>query len=150
MKKVIGMARILLVEDNPDDELLILRALKKCNVSEIIDVARDGEQAMEYINGLGSDNSGNSNNSPDLILLDLKLPKVEGLTVLEGIRHNKFLKRTPVVVMTSSDETLDKVNSYDLGANSYIRKPIDFDKFCQTVNDIHNYWLNLNEGLKAG
>jgi two-component system response regulator len=144
------MARILVVEDNPDDEMLILRALKKCDVTEIVDVARDGEQAMDYIRALGVDNLGQASKNPDLIILDLKLPKVEGLTVLECIRHNKYLKRTPVVIMTSSDEKIDKIKSYDLGANSYIRKPIDFETFCSTVNDIHNYWLNLNEGLQAG
>lgn len=143
------MARILVVEDNPDDEMLILRALKKCDVSEVIDVARDGEQAINYIKDVGLGGGGKTKECPDLIILDLKLPKIEGLSVLETIRRNNFLKWTPVVIMTSSDEMLDKARSYDLGANSYIRKPIDFDKFCQTVNDIHNYWLNLNEGLKV-
>ena len=141
--------RIMLVEDNPDDELLTLRALQKINVlsgaNEIV-VARDGVEALDYLHDRDEDVSSEIlARLPQLILLDLKLPKVDGLQVLSKIRANPRTERVPVVVLTSSDEEKDISRSYDYGANSYIRKPIDFSQFIDTIGQLGMYWLLLNE-----
>ncbi len=132
---------ILLVEDNPDDEALTLRALKKNNIMNQVVVARDGEAALNYL--LGSDSANNL--PPQVILLDLKLPKIDGLEVLKRIRANERTKLLPVIVLTSSREEQDLLNSYDYGANSYIRKPVDFTQFIAAVQQLGLYWLVLNE-----
>lgn len=130
---------ILLVEDNPDDELLAMRALKKNNILNEVKVARDGAEALDYLEGLAGDET-----LPELILLDLQLPKVSGLEVLKAIRENPRTQLLPVVILTSSDEEKDMVSSYQLGANSYIRKPVDFSQFVEAVQQLGIYWLVLN------
>jgi two-component system, response regulator len=139
---------ILLVEDNPDDELLTLRALKKNNVMNDIVVAHDGVEALDYLFGTGkyADRTPSSSNSsiPELILLDLKLPKLDGLEVLNRIRADERTKCLPVVILTSSDEERDILESYNRGANSYIRKPVDFIQFSEAVKQLRLYWLVLN------
>lgn len=137
---------ILLVEDTPDDELLTLRALKKNNVANEVVVARDGAEALDYLFATGA-YSGRDREEEELqiILLDLKLPKVDGLEVLRRIRGDERTKRLPVVVLTSSKEERDIIESYDLGANSYIRKPVDFDRFTEAIRQLGLYWLILNE-----
>ena len=136
---------ILLVEDNPDDEALTLRALKQNNfVNEVI-VARDGVEALDYLFRRGVHANRDNNQHPALILLDLKLPKIDGLEVLRQLRSDERLKLLPVVILTSSKEEQDLVNSYRLGANSYIRKPVDFNKFVEAVRQLGIYWLMLNE-----
>ena len=130
---------ILLVEDNPDDELLAMRALKKNNILNEVKVARDGAEALEYLESLSADEA-----LPELILLDLQLPKVSGLEVLKAIRENPRTQLLPVVILTSSDEEKDLVSSYQLGANSYIRKPVDFSQFVEAVQQLGIYWLVLN------
>ena len=136
---------ILLVEDNPDDEALTLRAFRKSKIGNTIVVARDGVEALDYLFGTGIHQDRDPGNMPSLILLDLKLPKVDGLEVLQGIRNHQLTRLLPVVVMTSSKEQEDLVNSYSLGANSYIRKPVDFDQFMAAVQQLGLYWLVLNE-----
>jgi two-component system response regulator len=128
---------ILLVEDNDDDVALTLDAFEQCNIANRIDVVRDGAAALEYLFG-GRDR-------PAVVLLDLKLPKVDGLEVLRQLRSVPATRRLPVVILTSSREEQDVVTSYDLGANSYIRKPIDFDQFVSAVKHLGLYWLLLNE-----
>ena len=129
---------ILLVEDNADDEQLTLRAMRQSDIPNIIRVARDGAEALDKLFGPGQDRL------PDLVLLDLKLPKVNGLEVLQKIRSNEKTKTLPVVVLTSSDEVRDIVESYEFGANSYIRKPVDFDQFIDAVRQLGLYWLSMN------
>lgn len=129
---------ILLVEDNADDEQLTLRAMRQSEVPNIIRVARDGAEAIEHLYGSGA------KRVPDLVLLDLKLPKLSGLEVLKRIREEESTKAMPVVILTSSDEERDIVESYSLGANSYIRKPVDFDEFIDGVRQLGVYWLTLN------
>ena len=129
---------ILLVEDNPDDEKLTLRALKKNNVANPVAVARDGAEALELLVGARAQSFG-------LVLLDLRLPKVHGLKVLEQLRANKDARLTPVVILTSSKEEADLIRGYALGANSFIRKPVDFEKFAEAVGQLGMYWLVLNE-----
>lgn len=131
---------ILLVEDNPDDELLTLRALKKTKLVNEIVVAHDGEEALEYLLG-----EKNGNDLPVMVLLDLKMPKVSGLEVLHAIRSNARTQNLPVVVFTSSNEEKDIVESYRLGVNSYVRKPVDFSQFLEAVERIGLYWMVLNE-----
>ena len=135
---------ILLVEDNPDDVELALHALKRNNIINPIVVARDGQEALDYLYKRGKF-SGSGHDNPALILLDLKLPKVDGIEVLRKIKASIPLKKIPVVVLTSSKEEKDLLESYDLGVNSYIRKPVDFDQFVETVRYIGYYWLLLNE-----
>lgn len=135
---------ILLVEDNPDDELLTLRALKKNNIANAIVVARDGVEALDYLFATGAQ-EGQQPLRPQVILLDLKLPKVDGLDVLRRLREDEETKLLPVVVLTSSDDERDIVESYRLGANSYVRKPVDFEEFVAAVSQLGLYWLILNE-----
>ena len=131
-------AEILLVEDNPNDVELILHVFQWCNLSDRVHVAWDGEEALNYI--------FEKNQRPRVILLDLKLPKVDGLEVLRRLRADRQLKRLPVVILTSSNEEKDVAASYDLGANSYVHKPVDFDEFSEAVRQLGLYWLILNQG----
>jgi CheY-like chemotaxis protein len=133
-----GTRLILLVEDDPDHELLTIRALKKSNIANEIKVARDGAEALELL--FGADPI-----RPQVILLDLKLPKVEGLEVLRRVRETQETRMLPVVVLTSSDEERDVVRSYQLGVNSYIRKPVNFNDFAEATRQLGMYWLVLNE-----
>lgn len=135
---------ILLVEDNADDEQLTLRAMRLSDVPNIIRVARDGAEALDYLFGEGA------KRLPDLVLLDLKLPKVSGLEVLNKIRSSDLTKTLPIVVLTSSDEERDIVESYNLGANSYVRKPVDFDEFIDAVRQLGLYWLSMNRTNRTG
>jgi two-component system response regulator len=135
---------ILLVEDNPDDEALTLRALNKNNIANQVIVARDGAEALDYLFGTGTHVGRNVNHQPQLILLDLKLPKIDGLEVLKRLRSDERTKHVPVVVLTSSMEQRDIVACYDDGANSYIRKPVDFEEFLKAVNQLGMYWLLMN------
>jgi two-component system, response regulator len=136
---------ILLVEDNPDDEALTLRALKKNNIANRMVVARDGAEALDFLFGRGAHAGRDTASLPTVMLLDLKLPKVDGLEVLKALRADERTRVLPVVVLTSSKEERDIVASYALGANSFIRKPVDFDQFVQSVGDLGLYWLVLNE-----
>ena len=135
---------ILLVEDSPDDEALILRALHKANVTNKIDIVRDGAEALDYIFGTGA-YEGRGVIHPTVTLLDLKLPKVDGLEVLKRLREDARTKQHPVVMLTSSNEQEDMIRSYSLGVNSYVRKPIEFGQFTQTVAELGLYWLLLNQ-----
>ena len=136
---------ILLVEDNPDDEALTLRALNKNNIKNKIVVARDGVEALDYLFGTGMYAGRDTSVEPELILLDLKLPKVDGFEVLKKLRADERTKLLPVVILTSSKEQQDVVNGYGLGANSYVRKPVDFQDFVDAVGQLGLYWLVLNE-----
>ena len=135
---------ILLVEDNGDDELLATRALKKNNIGNRIVIARDGQEAIDFLFGTGK-YKDQPRKKPQLILLDLKLPKIDGLEVLRRIRTDDATKFLPVAILTSSKEDRDIVESYRLGANSYIRKPVDFNQFLESVRQLGLYWLVLNE-----
>jgi two-component system, response regulator len=136
---------ILIVEDNPDDELLTLTALKDNNIMNEVVVARDGEEALDYLYLNGKYKDRDTRIAPQVILLDLKLPKVDGLEVLQQIRSHSETKHLPVVILTSSKEETDLIKSYELGANSYIRKPVDFEQFTQAIKYLGLYWLVLNE-----
>jgi two-component system response regulator len=136
---------LLLVEDNPDDEALTLRALNKHNLANKVVVTRDGQEALDYLFGEGEYSGRDTSQPPQVILLDLKLPKVDGLQVLERLRAEPATQRIPVVVLTSSNEERDMVRSYDLGANSYVRKPVDFEQFLEAARQLGLYWLVLNE-----
>ncbi len=138
---------ILLVEDNPNDELLTMRALKKNKISNGIMVARDGVEALDYLFGTGEYAGRDLSVMPEFILLDLRLPKIDGLEVLQRIRAAEHTRLLPVIVLTSSDEERDIVESYNLGANSYICKPVDFNQFVEAVRQLGLYWLVLNKGL---
>jgi two-component system, response regulator len=135
---------ILLVEDNPDDVALTLRALKKNNISNKIVVASNGVEALDYLFGTGP-HAGDDVVQPQLILLDLKLPKLDGFEVLKKLRADPRTRFLPVVILTSSKEQQDIVDGYGLGANSYIRKPVDFQQFVEAVRQLGMYWLVLNE-----
>lgn len=135
---------ILLVEDNPDDEALTLRSLQKSNVVNEVVVARDGAEALDYLFCTGDYSDRVACQPPELILLDLKLPKIDGLEVLRRIRSTPSTKLLPVVILTSSDEERDLVESYKLGANSYVRKPVDFVQFAEAVRQLELYWLVIN------
>ncbi len=136
---------ILLVEDNPDDVQLTLRALKKSNILNEVVVAQDGVEAIEYLFGMGKYAGRDTKILPQIILLDLKMPRMDGLEVLQRIRTDERTKLQPVVVLTTSSEDRDRVESYKLGANSYIRKPVDFSQFSEAVRQLGLYWLVLNE-----
>ena len=136
---------ILLVEDNADDEALTLRALKKNNIRNEVIVAHDGAEALEYLFGTGKFAGRNTDFIPQVVLLDLKLPKVDGLEVLRRLRADQRTKLLPVVILTSSTEEQDRIRGYDLGANSYVRKPVDFSQFIDAVRQLGLYWLILNE-----
>lgn len=136
---------ILLVEDNSDDEALTLRALKKNNIHNEVVVARDGVEALDYLFGTGVYAGRDLGIMPQLILLDLKLPKIDGLQVLQRLRADQRTRLLPVVILTSSKEQQDVIEGYSLGANSYIRKPVDFTQFIESVRQLGLYWLILNE-----
>ena len=136
---------ILLVEDNPDDEALTLRALKKNNIGNTVVVARDGAEALDFLLCTGAYADRDPHDKPQVILLDLKLPKVDGLEVLRRIRADPSIRTLPVVILTSSKEEQDIVNSYLMGVNSYIRKPVDFIQFVEAIRQLGLYWLVLNE-----
>ena len=141
---------ILLVEDNDDDVELTLRALRRNRVANRVDVVRDGAEALDYLFATGSYSGRDARDTPNLVLLDLKLPKVGGLEVLERLRADPRTRRLPIVVLTSSNVESDLARSYDLGANSYIRKPVDFTQFMEAVNQLGLYWLVLNEAPPYG
>ena len=136
---------ILLVEDNPDDQVLTLRALRKSNIANEVIVVNDGVEALDYLFGTGTYAGRDTSFMPQLILLDLKLPKLDGLQVLQRLRADKRTQLLPVVVLTTSREEQDIIKSYSLGANSYVRKPVDFTEFAQAVQKLGLYWLLLNE-----
>ena len=136
---------ILLVEDNPSDIALTERALKRNNISNPLVVAQDGQEGIDYLFGGGAYTARDTNEQPVLILLDLKLPKLDGLDVLRRIRADARTRRIPVVILTSSREEQDIAAGYDLGVNSYIRKPVDFQQFTETVRQLGLYWLVINE-----
>jgi two-component system response regulator len=136
---------ILLVEDNARDEVLTLRALKQNNIANEVVVTRDGVEALEYLFGTGAYAGRDLTEMPKMILLDLKLPKVDGLQVLQRIRADESTRRLPVVIFTSSSEQEDMIKSYDLGANSYVRKPVGFEEFLEATKRLGLYWLVVNE-----
>ncbi len=138
---------VLLVEDNPDDVELTVRAFKKNNISNHVVVVHDGAEALDYLFGAGSD--GRPRALPEVVLLDLKLPKVDGLEVLRKIREHPRTRLLPVVVLTSSNEERDMVQSYQLGANSYVRKPVEFGEFLDASRQLGLYWLVLNRAPPA-
>ncbi len=141
---------ILLVEDNPDDEELTLRALQKSNILNPVDVARDGAEALDYLFCRGAHATRDPRDLPQVVLLDLKLPKIDGLEVLRELRADPRTKRLPIVILTSSAEEQDVLTGYELGANSYIRKPVDFTQFVEAVRQLGLYWLVLNQPVPAG
>jgi two-component system response regulator len=136
---------ILLVEDNPDDVDLTLRAFRKNGLANDVVVATDGEEALDYLFATGAHAGRETRTNPTVVLLDLKLPKVMGLDVLKRIRADERTRRLPVVVLTSSSEERDIITSYDLGANSFVRKPVDFARFMDAARQLGLYWLVLNE-----
>jgi two-component system response regulator len=136
---------ILLVEDNPDDVALTLRALRKFHIANEVIVKNDGVQATDYLFGSGNHGDRDISVQPAVVLLDLKLPKVDGMQVLKRVRANELTRRIPVVILTSSNEEVDILESYNLGANSYVRKPVDFKQFYDAVQQLGLYWLLLNE-----
>lgn len=136
---------ILLVEDNPVDEELTIMAFQKHHITNEIVVARDGVEALDYLFGRGAHSGRNTQEQPQLILLDLKLPKLDGLDVLQAIRHDALTHTIPVVVLTSSKEQRDLIEAYNLGTNAYVRKPVDFVEFSEAVKQLGLFWLILNE-----
>jgi len=141
---------ILLVEDNPNDVMLTLRALKKNNIKNDVVVARDGAEALDCLFGTGAYKDQDVSTLPVLILLDLKLPRISGIEVLQRLRSDERTKFVPVVILTTSKEEQDLIDGYRFGANSYIRKPVDFNNFIEAVRQLELYWLVLNEPPPAG
>ncbi len=142
--------KILLVEDNKDDVLLTIRALEKANILNQVDVANDGLEALEYLRGEGKFSDRNTSMHPVVILLDLKMPRMGGLEFLKTIRNSEKFKLLPTVILTSSREEQDIIESYNLGANSYIQKPVDFNQFVKAVQTLGLYWLVLNVSPNGG
>jgi len=140
---------ILLVEDNPDDVELTMRAFKQNNISNKVVVAKDGAEALDYLFGKGMYAGRDVRNTPVVTLLDLKLPKIDGMEVLKTIRQNEVTKLLPVVILTSSTQEIDLINGYKLGANSYVRKPVDFTQFVEAIKALGLYWLIWNEAPPA-
>jgi two-component system response regulator len=140
---------ILLVEDNPDDQALLLRAMKKNHLANEIVVANDGAEALDYLFGRGAFEGRDISVQPELVLLDLKLPKIGGHEVLQAMRNDPRTKYVPVVVLTSSVEDADMIRSYDLGANSFVQKPIDFEEFVEAAAKLGLYWLVLNKPVNS-
>ena len=136
---------VLLVEDNPNDEALTLRAFKKSQILNQIDVVRDGQEALDYLFCEGEYSARDKSLLPQVILLDINLPKIDGLGVLQRLRANEKTKIIPVVIMTTSDEQNDLISSYQLGANSYIQKPVDLNMFMDAIKQLGMYWLVLNK-----
>jgi hypothetical protein len=136
---------ILLVEDNPQDEMLTLRALRRANVANVVDVARDGQQALDYLFRQGEYASREGPELPAVVLLDIGLPRLSGLEVLQHLRADPRTALLPVVILTSSDEERDRLISYENGANSFVRKPVDFAEFAETVARLGVYWLATNQ-----
>ena len=145
MNAIASPKTILLVEDNPDDEALAIRALKRHHVSNQVIVAHDGVEALEYLFCTGMYADRDINFKPTVVLLDLKLPRVDGLEVLRRLREDDRTKLLPIVVLTTSSEEQDMLNSYSLGCNSYIRKPVDFVQFSEAIRQLGMYWLLMNE-----
>jgi two-component system, response regulator len=141
----VGARVILLVEDNPDDEELTLRALAKSNIVNPVIVARDGVEALDYLHGRGAYAGRDVLDQPQVVLLDLKLPRIDGLEVLRQLRADARTRRLPVVILTSSAEDQDLTAGYELGANSYVRKPVDYTTFVDAVAQLGRYWLVLNQ-----
>jgi CheY-like chemotaxis protein len=140
-----NMVEVLLVEDSPEDRELALRAFKKANLTNLIEIARDGAEALEFLFCEGAYAGRKFEDGPKLVLLDLKLPKVDGLEVLRRLKGDPRTKAIPVVVLTSSKEQQDVIESYSLGVNSYIVKPVNFERFVAAVRDVGFYWLLLNQ-----
>lgn len=136
---------ILLVEDNPDDEALAIRALKRHHIGNEIVVAHDGVEALDYLFGTGIYKGRDTSNKPSVVLLDLKLPRIDGLEVLRRLREDARTRFLPIVVLTTSSEEGDVLDSYSLGCNSYIRKPVDFVQFSEAIRQLGMYWLLMNE-----
>lgn len=136
---------ILLVEDNPDDEALTIRAFRKNNITNEVVVARDGVEALDYLFGAGKYEGRDTSDLPQVVLLDLKLPKMDGLEVLRRIRADDRTRYQPVVILTSSKEDQDLISGYRFGANSYVRKPVNFEEFIEAARQLGLYWLLLNE-----
>ena len=136
---------ILLVEDNPDDITLTLRALKKNSIFNEVVVAKDGVEALDYLFGTGIYAGRDTSVMPVVTLLDLKLPKIDGFEVLKRVRSNERTKLIPIVILTSSKEECDLINGYSLGANSYIRKPVDYEQFTEAIRELGLYWILINE-----
>lgn len=141
--------QILLVEDNPQDVTLTLRALRKARIANTIHVARDGEEALDFLFCSGAHTDRSLEDGPDVVLLDLKLPKIDGIEVLQRIKSDDRTRHIPVVVLTSSSEQRDLVETYNLGVNSYIVKPVNFEQFAETVGQIGLYWLVLNQSPRS-
>jgi len=139
---------ILLVEDNSQDEMLILRALRKVNLVNTVDVVRDGQQALDYLFGEGEFIERAGSENPAVVLLDIGLPRLSGLEVLQRLRADSRTRLLPVVILTSSDEERDRLHSYENGANSFVRKPLDFAEFAETVARLGIYWLATNQPPK--
>ncbi len=136
---------ILLVEDNHQDEMLTLRALKKINLANRVDVVRDGQQALDYLFREGEFAGREGSDLPTVVLLDINLPRVSGLDVLERVRADPRTRLLPIVLLTSSDEERDRLRGYDKGANSFVRKPLDFSEFAETVSRLGIFWLAVND-----
>jgi two-component system response regulator len=141
---------IMLVEDNPDDEALTVRALRKNKIVNEVVISRDGVEALEYLFGEGAHAGRDCKDMPQVVLLDLKLPKLDGLGVLRRLRADDRTRLLPVVILTSSNEEQDRIQGYGLGANSYVRKPVDFDQFVAAAAQLGLYWLVLNEAPPRG